>query len=588
MAEQNTPVLDPTPTSTPAVQPSGKTPEKRKKNKKLIKNIVIAVVIAAALAAAGWLIYRFVFADKKNANLGEPIYDQVYTGSISSAVKGGGTTNAKDSSTITLSQGGMVQEVFVTQGQMVQKGDPLYVISSAAAEEALATAKESLRKQQEAMQQLQKDMSDLQKSRNDLTITAPHAGKLTEVASIKTGDPLSSGTKIAVVVDDTRLKLSLYYSYAYENAISVGQRAEISIPATMTTLSGKVETINKVRRIVPEGAVTFEVIFVMDNPGTLTSGMAASASLTDGSGNAIYPYESGSLAYYQTTTVATKAQGPVTKVTDLLNYANVSAGQVLVVQGTNTVDEQIRAKQEQITAAQKSLDDAVKKVDTEQKNLANFSAVAPIAGTVAVLAPNMVVGQKVDSGLAAITISDNSVMTVNINVDDRNRQYIKEGMIIQLSDWNGNSYEGTVESVAVQGTNQNGVTVFPAVVRVDNPTGTLMAGYGLDYNFTAAQSENVLVVPVQDVRYYTPEGAKQPQAVVYLQTSTPPENAIDKTTLPAEMQDAIPKDCFVVPVETGLNDDTNVEIKSGLNEGDMVYNNTPAAANNGGGAVMMG
>ena len=33
----------------------------------------------------------------------------------------------------------------------------------------------------------------------------------------------------------------------------------------------------------------------------------------------------------------------------------------------------------------------------------------------------------------------------------------------------------------------------------------------------------------------------------------------------------MPEGFFAVRVETGLNDESNVEIKSGLNEGDMVF-----------------
>ena len=55
-----------------------------------------------------------------------------------------------------------------------------------------------------------------------------------------------------------------------------------------------------------------------------------------------------------------------------------------------------------------------------------------------------------------------------------------------------------------------------------------------------------------------------------------PETAIDKSVLPAAMQEEIPDDCVVIPVELGLNDDMNVEITSGLSNGDKVYNNTPS------------
>ena len=565
MAEQTTPVMTP---------PSHAAPEKKKKNKKIVKNVLLVLVILAVVAAAAWAIWYFVFTEHKGA-AGEPIYDTAQIGSIVSTVRGGGSANAKDSASISLAADGVVQEVYVTQGQVVNAGDPLYVVTSPAAEEALKAAQEALVTQQENLAKLREEMNALQQSRNDLTIRAPHDGKLTEVAEVNLGDPLTSGFTIAKVVDDTRLKISLYYSYAYENDIHVGQTASVSIPATMTTLTGTVEKINKVERITVEGGRTFEVVFVIDNPGTLTEGMAATAQLTDASGSPIYPYESGTLSYYQTTTVATKANGPVEQLADLMNYANVTAGQVLLVQGTNDVDEQIRAKQEQLDAAVQAVADAEAKVAQEQQNVQNFSAVAPISGTVVTC--TLYPGQEVTAGTAAVVIADNTVMTVNIQVDDRNRQYISEGMEITLNDWNGNTYLGVVESVAVVGEVQNGVTVFPAVVRVDNPTGTLMGGYYLDYEFATAQSLDCVVVPIQDVRSYTPEGAEQPQSVVYLKLQpgeSAPDNAIDKSLLPEQMQEEIPDECVVIPVETGLNDDINVEIKSGLEVGQEVYNNT--------------
>ena len=565
MAEQTTPVMTP---------PSHAAPEKKKKNKKIVKNVLLVLVILAVVAAAAWAIWYFVFTEHKGA-AGEPIYDTAQLGSIVSTVRGGGSANAKDSASISLAADGVVQEVYVTQGQVVNAGDPLYVVTSPAAEEALKAAQEALVTQQENLAKLQEEMNALQQSRNDLTIRAPHDGKLTEVAEVNLGDPLTSGFTIAKVVDDTRLKISLYYSYAYENDIHVGQTASVSIPATMTTLTGTVEKINKVERITVEGGRTFEVVFVIDNPGTLTEGMAATAQLTDASGSPIYPYESGTLSYYQTTTVATKANGPVEQLADLMNYANVTAGQVLLVQGTNDVDEQIRAKQEQLDAAVQAVADAEAKVAKEQQNVQNFSAVAPISGTVVTC--TLYPGQEVTAGTAAVVIADNTVMTVNIQVDDHNRQYISEGMEITLNDWNGNTYLGVVESVAVVGEVQNGVTVFPAVVRVDNPTGTLMGGYYLDYEFATAQSLDCVVVPIQDVRSYTPEGAEKPQSVVYLKLQpgeSAPDNAIDKSLLPEQMREEIPDECVVIPVETGLNDDINVEIKSGLEVGQEVYNNT--------------
>ncbi len=572
MADVQTPAAEQVSTA-PAPK---RTNEQKKKNKALIKRTVSIVVVLAILAALGGAVWYFVFNEREETNLGEPIFDTAYIGSINSSFRGYGSANAKSSASIVLTQSGVVDEVYVAQGQMVYEGDPLYVISSEAAQQALAAAREAYQVQQDNISKLQEELNKLYKSRGDLTILTPHAGKLTDVADLKVGDPLEAGHVIARVVDDTRLKLSLYFSYAYEEDIFAGQTATVSVPTLMTQLTGTVEKINKVRMVTPEGGVNFEVVIVVDNPGTMTEGMAATASMASESGLSILPYEDGKFVYYQTTTVATKAAGPVETLADLMNYADVTAGQTLVVQGTSSVDELIRAKQEQVDAARKSLEDAQKKVEDEEKNLENFSAVSPITGMV--VAMSLAEGMEVQGGSTAITIADNSVMTVNIQVDDRNRQYINVGDEIPLNDYYGNSYIGVVDSIAVIGENQNGVTVYPAVLRVDNPMGTLMGGYGLNYNVVTTQSENCVLIPGGDIRYYTPEGAEEPQGVVFVKLQEdrePPAETIPVEELPEELAKMMPKGCVAVAVETGITDEGVAEIKSGLTEGDMVWNSTP-------------
>ena len=576
MADVQTPAAEQVNTAPPTPK---RTNEQKKKTKALIKRLISIILVLAILAGIGYAVWYFVFREKEDTDKGEPLFDTASIGSIVQTASISGTSNAKDSASITLTQSGVVESLFVTEGQMVYEGDPLYVISSAAAEEALLAAQEAYQLQVENMNKLQEEMTALRQSRGDLTITAPHAGKLTDVTDLKVGDPLSAGTVIARVVDDTKLKLSLYFSYAYEDDIYVGQEVTVSVPVLMTQLTGTVEKINKVRMVTPEGGMNFEVVIVVDNPGTMTEDMAATASMTGADGIAILPYEDGKFAYYQTTTVATKAAGPVERLADLMNYADVTAGQTLVVQGTSSVDELIRAKQEQIDAAQEALNEAQKKVESEEQNLVNFSAVAPITGTVTALP--IYEGMEVTAGSTAIMIANNSVMTVNIQVDDRNRQYINVGDEISLQDWNGNSYIGVVDSIAVIGENQgSGVTVFPGVVRVDNPMGTLMGGYWLRGEITTANSIDCITIPLADIRTYSPEGSDEAVNVVYIKTDEAREGAIDPSELPEAMQKEIPEGCIVMPVEVGLSDTYNAEIISGVELDDQVYNSTPKADNN--------
>ena len=107
-------------------------------------------------------------------------------------------------------------------------------------------------------------MADLQEEAANLTVRAPFAGKLQEVKEFHIDDEVSKSAPVATLVNDKKLKLSLYFSYAYEKEIHTGQSVQVSIPAVMGSFEGRVEKINKVSYISPEGAVHFEAVIVFD------------------------------------------------------------------------------------------------------------------------------------------------------------------------------------------------------------------------------------------------------------------------------------------------------------------------------------
>ena len=550
----------PTPTQTPAPpQKPQKSKEQLQKRKKRTKSIIAAVIILAAVGVGGFFLYRFLTAQNGAES---QIQSQVAEiSSIQSTVQGSGNAKAKESAAITLTQGGTVQEVFVTAGDTVTQGQPLYTIRSQAAEDEVTSA-------QEKVTTLQKDMADLVDKANNLTVRAPFAGKLVEVSEFQPDEKVSEGAAVCTLANDKQLKLSLYFSYAYENDISAGQAVEVSIPAVMDTFPGAVETVNKVSYVSPEGSVYFEVIVVFDNPGTLTEGMTASASLTDAAGAPIYPYQNGETEYYEVRKIVTEAQGPVLSE-NLLRYANVEAGDALLVLGSDTIDSDIRAKQ-------KELDDAAADLTEAQKALANFNATAPINGTVT--SCTLTPGAEVKSGETVITISNNTNMVVEITVDDRNISFIKSGMTVDLTDYNGNTFVGTVTNIDMSlsgDSTMTGMTSYPVTLEVDNMAGTLLAGQWLDYSFVTSQSMDCVMVPIQSVKSISDMDGN-PVTVVFVQADQRPENAVE-TELPepgpGEMKQ-YPTEAdgyYPVPVETGLSDNYNVEITSGLSAGDVVF-----------------
>ncbi len=518
--------------------------KKRKRRKKIIKTL-ITLVILAGVVTGGVIGFQKLFQEEEGDV--QILTDFSSRGSITSMVEGSGVALPKNSASITLTTAGMVEDLYVSEGDYVTAGTALYRISSPTTEEAVTKA-------QKTVENYQKELNKLYESVNDLNIRAEYAGKLLEVQDIQVGQDVSAGQTIATLVDDNKLRLHQYFSYAYEDDIYVGQSATISIPSSMSQISGTVESINKVERISPEGSVLFEVVLVMNNPDTLTADMVASATLTTSSGETIYPYESGKLEYYRTTTITAKTSGPVEWV-NLTNYAKVTAGQDLVRLGAEDNEAEIASLENQLQTAQESLKEA-------QDNLDKLNAVAPIDGTV--LSIGLVVGEEAASGTVAINIADTTTMVINAQIDERNVSYVKTGMAVDIDQW-GTPFTGIVESVSLNGKYENGISTFPTVITVDNADGTMMSGSYVNFSFAASQVDDCVIVPIQAVKNV--ETADGSASVVFVKSETPPEDTVELLTPP----EGIPEGFYPVVVKTGISDTYNVEIVSGLDEGVEVF-----------------
>lgn len=643
--------------SRPTPPPSRKKPA-GKGRKKLIKRLIALGVAAAVLGGGGFALYRFL--NSSDESLGEIYALPASIGTIQSTVSGQGSAKAKETAAITLTQSGVVQEVFVTSGQTVMAGEPLYTIYSQAAEDAVKAAKDNVTEAQkrvteaergvvtaqravpaaqEALEKLQKELAkmkneetaklneelaklkrelaDLEGDRADLTVRAPRAGKIVKHESFTVGKDASPGP-VCTVADNQTMKLSLYYSYAYEDSIYTGQTAQVSIPSLMKVQEGRVEEIRKVNFISPEGGTFFEVVVSLSNPGALTKGMTATATMAGGDGSEIYPYADGKLDYAETWDLELKIGGPVLSV-DLSDHSLVTAGQALLTVGDDQIKDKIEAKQNEIKAKQEAIEafqetikdkekeikrqidevipdakegiktaqegveaakqavaDAQQKVEEEEKKLADFNAVAPIDGTVT--SCTIEPGQEVKSGDTVVMISNTVSMVVTISVTDQNISFIKPGDTVELTSYNDGVFIGTVTAIDVsKAESGQGMTTYPVTLTVDNFDGTLMEGMGLRYSFVTSQSDDCVMVPTAAIQYFSDaEGNRC--TVVFVQRDARPDDVPElelptfepgqKRTFPTEEEGYYP-----VIVETGLADAQNVEIKSGVEAGDNVFVN---------------
>lgn len=522
----------------PAKKPEKSTADKKKRRRTIRR--IVALVVVAALIAGGVKFF------KKKDGSSEVGMATVSYGAISSEVDGSGLVKAKTSETLTLATAGTVQDVFVEEGQHVEQGDPLFTIDSPNADLKVQEAKKKV-------EGIQKELNTLQKNIADLNLTAPYAGKLLETQKLTPGDEFPGG-KVAKLVDDTRMRLEQYYSYAYAGELKAGQKVQVSIPALMTTVEGTVEAVHMVSRITPEGSKLFSAEIVVPNEGVLAKDMAATAIATV-NGDTVYPYEAGKLDYYRTSDLAINVEGTVIS-SSLMDYLAVSAGQVLVRIDGESSEAGIFSKEQELEEAQKSL-------ETAQKNLDLCNATAPISGQIIGL--NIYAGQELPENTALVTVSDTSTVTVSATVDERNISYIKTGMPVNLDQW-GTSAFGTVETVSLSSTVNNGVASYPITISADNTEGTLQVNSYVNYQIQASQNDNCLMVPIQAVRTVGLEDGSS-ATVVYVQADSRPDNALE---LPYQDEE-IPSGFYPVQVEIGIQDTYNVEIKSGVNDGDTVF-----------------
>ena len=536
-AEAAVPAAEPA----PAAKKPGKSPADKKKRRRLIRRIIALVVVIALIVGC------VLFFKKKGGASSEVGTADVSYGSINSVVDGSGLVKAKNSETISLTTAGTVMDVFVEEGQQVEQGDPLFTIDS-------PNAATEVQKARDAVEGYQKQINTLQKDIAGLNLSPSYAGKLMDVVTLNPGDEISKGTKVATLADDTRMRLEQYYSYAYAGDLKAGQKVQVSIPALMTTVEGTVEAVHMVSRITPEGSKLFSAEIVIPNEGVLAKDMVATATATV-NGETVYPYEAAKLEYYRVGDLNSTVSGTVIS-SSLVDYLSVKPGQVLVrIDGEDSETE--------IFTAQQNLEEAQKKLEAAQKNLDNCNAVAPISGQVIGLSVTQ--GQELAANTTLVTISDTSTVTISATVDERNISYIKTGMSVNLDQW-GTSAFGTVETVSLSSTVNNGVASYPITISADNTEGTLQVNSYVNYQIQASQNDNCLLVPIQAVRTVGLEDGSS-ATVVYIKADSQPDNALE---LPYQDEE-IPSGFYPVQVELGIQDTYNVEIKSGLNEGDTVY-----------------
>lgn len=569
-----------------------------KKKKRLSKkaSIILAVSLAALLIGLG----IYLVARSRNSGTAEQANTIGYAtrGMLETYIEGDGTTAAKKREELGKELKGKVSEVLVEVGQQVSEGDTLLIVNPTETRKELETAISELTDTQRAVSDAQADVTKAQnevnsakKDQSKLNITAPFTGKIvpasTEGAatSFKVGQQLSQGTVIGSMVDDSQMTLPLYFSYAYINDVKSGQTATVSIPSAMSTVTGKVDSIEKVQKVSAEGVKLFRVVIRLSNPGTLTKGMLATATINTSAGE-LYPAESGSLEYNREEEITAQVSGEIVSANGIDNHS-YNSGASIIRMTSDSVQTAIQNAQSGVVSAQNAVVNAQKQVQAKQERIKELNTLienatikSPIDGVIVSLP--VTVDQEVTGTGALCVVADMSDIVVNANITATDVSAVQPGQVATITMYTNEgeaTFTGTVQSVSMeasqnQNNSQGSMPTFPAIIQIDPIEGqTLRPDYPVQYKITTAQSMDCITVPSSAV-VNTEEGT-----AVF---ARPAEGQEFENVLPLpEGTENLPEGFVLVPVEVGIADSTNTEILWGIDEGTEVYLAGPEDMNAG-------
>jgi HlyD family secretion protein len=172
---------------------------------------------------------------------------------------------------------------------------------------------------------------------------------------------------------------------------------------------------------------------------------------------------------------------------------------------------------------------------------------APAKGTITSLAAGS--GDSVQGSTTVAHITDYSSLETTISVDELDITNIEEGQSVEVtaSAFPDEKFEGTVTDVASEGTSSNGVSTFDVTVQITDPK-NLKVGMSTEASIEVESKQGALYIPVEAV-YESGD-----EKYVLVPTSSSDSSQSTKK----------------VTVETGISNDTSVEITKGLSEGDTV------------------
>lgn len=212
----------------------------------------------------------------------------------------------------------------------------------------------------------------------------------------------------------------------------------------------------------------------------------------------------------------------------------------------------LEATRQEIHLAEVQIESDNAALELAKQRLTETKVVSPIDGIVSVRAVQ--IGQIVASGInnvgggtAVMTVSDLSRIFVLASVDESDIGTVRVGQVAEVTvdAFPGEAFSGAVQRIASTGTNTANVVTFEVKIEVTSEKKSMLKPeMTANVEIITAEAENIVTVPI---RALARKGT---------------ENFVSRVTGPGTSEK--------VAVEIGASDGVNIEVKSGLKEGEEV------------------
>ena len=478
--------------------------------------IIIGCLLIVAIAGAG-IFYAGGF---EASGVSETSYQvtKVTTGDIKKSITASGTLSAQSSTTEAAELALTLGTVYIEAGQTIAEGDAVAEVDKSALSETILTLQSELSELDTSLAQ------DAAAKENTATVKSQVAGRVKKIFTAK-GDNVSDVVEneggLLLLSTDGRMKMNC----KLDKPSSLNQGDSVTVKIGSSSYTGLVGSV------AADGASC--TVTLTDNGPKL-----GAEAIIYQSGNRM---GEGVLEINQPYYVAADG-GIISKIYISLNQKITTSTSLFYLKSV-PVSETYTNQQAQRSEKLALLKEARTLLDSGTLLAKNEGTINEVSITA---------GQTVEDGTQLYTLLTGGNVKLVVSVDELDIGSIKEGQTatVAVDAFSDKTYNATVESYSKVGTNSNGVTTYSVTLILEGDD-ALLVGMNATATIVIEEKTDVMLLPLEALQ------SLRGEQYVWLYTGElPADSSGDPGTRAV--------------VTTGLSDDENVEITSGLGEEDQV------------------